>query len=372
MSEASNSPILFRKFPELADKIAWTEIGSFPTPVQQLKNLDCDGLWIKRDDLSSPTYGGNKIRKLEFTLGDVMARKRKHVITIGGIGTNHGLATAIHCNRLGIKCTLILYRQPVTPNVKQNLLLFRKYNASTVYRKAMWRAVFSFFVTQRLRHPNAYFLFSGGSSELGTMGFVNAAFELKSQVEDGSMPEPSHIFCPVGSNGTAAGLLLGTLLAGLETTIVGVRVTPSHLGPFQACTGHAVHKLAESTYGYLRQRCRDLPEVSIPKPKLVENQYGEGYGYTTEASRGACRLLKDREGIDLDPTYTSKTFAAVLDHYSSHGGSSRPVLYWHTYNSVDMSPHAALVNHGDLPKNLQPFIEEKEITMHSTTEGTQK
>lgn len=361
MNKENDRPILFRKFPELEENIAWTGIGSFPTPVQQLKHLAYDNLWIKRDDRSSPTYGGNKIRKLEFILGEVIKRKKKHVVTIGAIGTNHGLATAIHCNRLGINCTLILFKQPVTPNVKQNLLLFKRFNASTIYKKTIWRTVLSFFITQRLRNPNAYFLFAGGSNIQGTIGFVNAAFELKSQIEQGLILEPSHIFCPVGSNGTAAGLLLGTLLAGLDTTLVGVRVTASHLGPLQTCTGDTVRKLAESTYSYLKQRCSDLPEVSIAAPALVENQFGEGYGCITDECRDAYHLLKDKEDINLDPTYTSKTFAAVLDYCKAHPKNSRPVLYWHTYNSVDMSSHTALVDYRDLPKKLQRFIEEKEI-----------
>lgn len=363
MNNEDDRPILFKKFPELEENIPWTRIGSFPTPVQKLKHLACDNLWIKRDDLSSPTYGGNKIRKLEFILGEVIERKKKHVVTIGAIGTNHGLATAIHCNRLGINCTLILFKQPVTPNVKQNLLLFKKFNASAIYKKTMLRTVLSFYITRRLRNPNAYFLFAGGSNIQGTIGFVNAAFELKSQVEQGLIPEPSHIFCPAGSNGTAAGLMLGTLLAGLDTTLIGVRVTPSHLGPLQTCTGDTVRRLAESTYNYLKQRCRDLPEVSITTPALVEDQFGEGYGCITDECRDAYHLLKDKEDINLDPTYTSKTFAAVLDHCKTHPKNSRPVLYWHTYNSVDMSSHTASVDYRDLPKKLQRFIEEEEITL---------
>lgn len=102
-------PILFREYPELEKKLAWIALGSFPTPVQQLQHLGYENLWIKRDDLSSPIYGGNKIRKLEFIPGHVnKKRKTAKVITFGGIGTNHGLATAIFCDKLNIPCKLLL------------------------------------------------------------------------------------------------------------------------------------------------------------------------------------------------------------------------------------------------------------------------
>src|SRR5210317_2108674 len=93
--EKSDIPFLFRNYPELKQKIAWLPLGTLPTPVHQLHRLGYENLWIKRDDLSSPVYGGNKVRKLEFILAAAAQKKVRHLITVGGIGTNHGLATAI-------------------------------------------------------------------------------------------------------------------------------------------------------------------------------------------------------------------------------------------------------------------------------------
>ena len=126
MNESYAHPALFTAYPSLKEKLAWVKLGEFPTPVHPLKNVGCDNLWIKRDDQTSSLYGGNKIRKLEFLLGDAVQKNCRHVITMGAIGTNHGLATAIYCDRMGLDCSLVLFDQPVTKNVKQNLLLFKK------------------------------------------------------------------------------------------------------------------------------------------------------------------------------------------------------------------------------------------------------
>ncbi|MCP4666266.1 MAG: pyridoxal-phosphate dependent enzyme [Deltaproteobacteria bacterium] len=361
MSKAKGYPSLFKYYPELDKKLPWVRLASLPTPVQKLHHLGFDNLWVKRDDHSSPVYGGNKVRKLEFLLADAKKKNRKRVITFGAIGTNHGLATAIFSRNLGLDCTLLLFWQPVTGNVKQNLRLFKKYHAKTMYKKTMLNTVISFFVTQRIRHPGAYFIFAGGSSHIGTLGFVNAAFELRSQIEQGLMPEPAVIFCPTGSNGTAAGLHLGTLLAGLNTKVVGVRVTESHFGPLQTCTGDSIQKLAKSAYHYLRSICGSLPDIKINSPTILGDYFGDGYGYATEKGKKAYHLLKKKENIILDPTYTSKAFAAVLDYCKGHADNSKPVLYWHTYNSVDMSGQAESVDYRLLPKNLWKFIEEDGI-----------
>ena len=169
---------------------------------------------------------------------------------------------------------------------------------------------------------------------------------------------PALVFCPLGSGGTLAGLSLGFALAGLQTRAVGVRVSESHLGPFQACTKSTVEKLMNKTYGYLKKRNRRLPDLTIRKPSIVENYFGGGYGVSTQTGHAVSRLLKKMEDIALDPTYTAKTFAAVYDYCRKQSRDSGPVLYWHTCNSVDLSAQADSVNYWNLPKALQVFIKE--------------
>jgi D-cysteine desulfhydrase len=337
------------------------DLGTFPTPVHRLQRMAPENIWIKRDDQSSSVYGGNKIRKLAFILAAARQRKIRHLITLGGIGSNHGLASAIFSQQMGIKCTLLLYHQPVTANVKQVLLLLRKYGARTIYQKTLWRTLVSYFLLYRFKYPSAYFVYPGGSNAMGTIGYVDAAFELKDQIDRGILPEPRVIFCPLGSGGTLAGLALGLQLVGMNTRMFGVRVIASHLGPFQTCTRNTVEKQIKHAYAYLKKRCRQLPDISIRAPSILDDFFGKGYGIPSGAGSRAYHLMKEKEGITLDPTYTAKTFAAVLEYCRNHQRDRRPVLYWHTYNSVDLSARAKAVDYRNLPKPLQVFIEQKPV-----------
>ncbi len=349
---------LFRSYPQLSQKLAVMQLGSYPTPVHRLRLADRADLWIKRDDLSSPVYGGNKIRKLEFILADARRKNVRHLITLGGIGTNHGLATAIFSHRLGIRCTVLVYRQPATRGVKRSLLLMNKFNARLIYAKTLLRAMVYYYSIYRLRYPGAYFVYPGGSSTLGTIGYVNAGFELKDQIDLGIMPEPAVIFCPLSSGGSLAGLTLGLRLAGLKNSrLIGVRVMPSHLGPFQACTSHTVENQIKRTYAFLRARCRTLPELAVRQPEIQGEYLGSAYGAPTEAGNRVRRLMQETEGIALDSTYTAKTVAAVMDYCREQHDRAGPVLYWHTYNSVDLSEQSRNVAVRDLPRSLRGFFE---------------
>jgi 1-aminocyclopropane-1-carboxylate deaminase/D-cysteine desulfhydrase-like pyridoxal-dependent ACC family enzyme len=361
-SESESTDIsLFRRYPELARKLPYINLGVWPTPVHPLNCLGIEDLWIKRDDQSSPVYGGNKIRKLAFILAEARRRKARHLITLGGIGTHHGLACALFSHQLGIDCTLLLYHQPVTVSVKRNLLLLQKYGARLVYEKRLWRTMAGYYLLWRIRFPSAYYVYPGGSSALGSIGYVDAAFELKDQIDRGVLPEPAVVFCPLGSGGSLAGLSLGLQLAGVNTRVVGVRVIASHMGPFPACTAGTVAKQIKHAYGYLKKRCQDLPAVSIRVPAILNGFFGRGYGMPSTAGTGAHRLMKEKQGIELEPTYTAKTFAAVIEYCRNRQRGRGPVLYWHTYNSVDLSAQAEDVDYRTLPRPLRGFIEQKSV-----------
>jgi D-cysteine desulfhydrase len=361
MTSSNSEPAIFKRYPELCKTIPWQSLGLNPTPVEPLEGFGRDNLWMKRDDLTSSLYGGNKIRKLEFALGEVLKKQKKRVVTLGGTGTNHGLATAIFCSELGLDCTVILFDQPITRNVKRNLQLLHDYRAEIIYRGPFFRALLEFFIRQRVRRPLSYFLYPGGSSVLGTTGFVNAAFELKEQIDNGQMAEPSCIFCPVGSNGTMAGLILGAQLAGLNSRIVGVRVSYPRLGPIDICSAKAVQKLARDTYTYLRKQGADLPPLTIPMPTLLEEYLGEGYGYPTPEACEAFRLMEANKGITLDPCYTSKAFAALLDHCKEDRDPKQPLLFWNTYNSAELLKPSIPGPEPEVPPKVRLILDAEEV-----------
>ena len=127
---------LFEHYPALEAALPVVPIIDSPTPVQRLANVSQRlgrEVWVKRDDLTSKAYGGNKPRKLEFILADALKSGKKKIVTGGGLGTNHGLATLVHSRKLGFSVRLILFSQPATPHVRQTLKLFHALGAGIHY-----------------------------------------------------------------------------------------------------------------------------------------------------------------------------------------------------------------------------------------------
>lgn len=349
---------LFQKYASLAERLPHVRLGVFPTPVEQLRHMGHDSLWIKREDLSSPTYGGNKVRKLEFTLAEALRRGHRTVVTIGGLGTNHGLATAIYGEQLGMATRLLLYDQPVTRHVQQVLLLLHEHGAELHRYKTLLGAGAALYTRERLLNPRAYLLASGGSSPLGTVGVVNAMFELRAQVDAGLMPEPDYIFCPLGSSGTMAGLSLGGILAGIKSRVIGVRVTMDHAGPVPIANKGTVQSLMRRTLSLLRKHSREVPAVALPEQQVLDSYFGGGYGCATSEGRDATARAMELEGLRLDQTYTAKTFAAVRDFIAAPGNADATVLYWHTYHFADDTALAATVDYHELPGELHHVFEQ--------------
>ena len=353
-----SGPILFEKYPGLAGRIPWMNLETSPSPVQRLEHFGHPDLWIKRDDLISPVYGGNKVRKLEFALAEALGEGRSRVVTMGGIGSNHALATAIFCRRLEIPCTLLLYDQPVTPYALQNLKLYQRYGADIVYKKTIFRTGLDFYMTGRVLRRNTSFIYSGGSSTAGTLGYVNAAFELVQQIADGLMPEPDYLICPLASNGTMAGLMLGLTLAGSHIKVVGVLVAMKRFGPMALNTPGTVSRFMRDALAMMRAASAEVPDVALPEPVILDGYLGEGYGYPTVAGNAAIEAFAELEGIRLDPVYSGKAASGMLDFAKQPEHRDERVLFWLTYNAVDLSAEAAAVDYRDLPRGLHKFFEE--------------
>ena len=351
--------VLFDKYPNLKKHIPWVPLGRFPTPVRKLVNLGkeigYDNIWIKQDERSSEYYGGNKVRKLEFVLADALRKKKRTILTYGGLGTNHGLATAIHGKRLGLKTLLLLVDQPLTEHVQKNLLLCQYFGAQLCYVQNTIGAALST-IRHFLTKSGLYYLPPGGSSPLGSMGFVAAALELKRQIDAGELPEPRYIFVALGSKGTMAGLLVGSRLAGLNSKIIGVRVAYTWLA-----NESSTAKLANEIVSLLKAYDKTVPAIQFKKEdvSVVHDYCGEGYGFPTSEGKEAMEMLNRTEGIGLDLTYTAKTFAAVLDFVKSGNiQGDTPILYWHTYNSVDFTQTIKQeCDYRQLPRCFHRFFE---------------
>jgi D-cysteine desulfhydrase len=349
-----------RAFPALHGRLPRASLTRLPTRVHRLAQLGAslgtDNLWVKRDDESGTLYGGNKPRKLEFLLGAALARGKHSVLTSGGIGTHHGLATAICARSVGLRTILLLLKQPVTEHVRRCLLLDYAAGAELHYGATVPRLVARglWVCARELRRGELpYIIPTGGTSALGTVGYVNAAFELREQIAAGELPEPDWIFVPMGSGGTVAGLVLGAKLAGLRSRIVAVLVTDI-LPPSPA----RLRRLTSKTLGLLRRHDAGITRVAVAADdfRIVRDYVGPGYGSPTDAGRRARDMMQQHEGIHLETTYTAKCLAAMVDavRTAAYRGTA---LFWNTYSSVDPTVHLGpLPDFRSLPQELHQFF----------------
>ncbi|MDH3399374.1 MAG: pyridoxal-phosphate dependent enzyme [Chromatiales bacterium] len=357
-----DSLALFRAFPELARKLDWLPLANLPTPVQQMnllaEELDEDDLFIKRDDLSGEVYGGNKVRKLEFLLGEARARGADSVMTFGTAGSNHCLATAIYARSLGMEAISILSPQTNSASVGRNLLmgfhvgaeLHHYHSEPAAQRGAAWQSARRLGAGKKAPH----IIRRGGSSSLGTVGFVNAGLELAEQIKRGELPEPDLLYVAMGTMGTAVGLALGLAVANLRTKVVAVRVVDLRYG-----NEDAFHKLFDSTATLLNKLDENFPKLRWVDANVEfrHEQFGQKYALFTEAGMEAVSLLRSTEGIQLEGTYTGKAMAALIA--DSHAGNleGRRVLFWNTYNSRPFPAEAMNRDYQKLPFPVQDYFE---------------
>jgi 1-aminocyclopropane-1-carboxylate deaminase/D-cysteine desulfhydrase-like pyridoxal-dependent ACC family enzyme len=317
----AGGPLLSR-FPELA-ALPRADLGTFPSPVERHEaSSEWPELWVKRDDLNAPVAGGNKVRALEFLLGGVGAGDT--VLTLGGEGSTHVLATAVHAARLGATTVAVRWPHEMSPLARAVAAEARRRCRTIVSAQTPIDAVLRAHLL-RLSRPVRY-IPPGGSVPVGVLGSVNGALELAEQVERGELPPPVGVVVPLGSGGTAAGLALGFALAGLDTVVIGARVAPrvvSHRRRVLRLAGAAAR---------LIERLTGRP-VARPHPSRVavaHEVYGGAYGRPlATGEHAAAMLVARRGGLSLDATYSAKAYTAALEVARRSRG---PTLFWLTFD----------------------------------------
>ncbi|WSY19099.1 pyridoxal-phosphate dependent enzyme (plasmid) [Embleya sp. NBC_00896] len=327
------APLLHQRFPALRETLPHLRLGSVPTPVRPLPGLSegAAPVWVKDESVfGDGGWGGNKVRKLEWLLPDALRRGRRTILTVGGLGTNWGLATALYAREHGVATAIALIDQPIDDHVRAQSARLEGSGATLHFTRTKARTIAAapvLFARHMAGGRPPYFVPAGGSSPIGALGYVEAALELAAQVREGTLPEPSHIVTAVGSGGTTAGLLLGLRLAGLRTRVVGVVVNDTlRLDP------PALVGLARRAQKLLRARGADLPhtDVSPDDLHLVRDWLGPAYGHATAEGEHAQHLAAERENLTLDPVYTAKAMAALLAMNASGRLGAGPVLYLDT------------------------------------------
>lgn len=275
-------------------------LGIFPTPIQKLENisrLTGRNIYIKRDDLSGLGLGGNKIRKLEFLLADAAQQGAKVVFTTGGAQSNHAMLTAAAAGKLGMKAVLVLKKRGVTDCVGNQLLERLMGTDVRFVDTDDYADIYAEMdrIGQELGRPY-YKIPCGGSNALGALGYVACAREIA-----GQGLRFDHIVCAEGSGGTMAGLALGAKLFLPGTRVHGMMVDTD---PFDEITPALMRQTAE-----LLAVSPEITSADYP----LRDMCGPGYAVPSEAGNAAVKLMAEREGIFLDPVYTGKAFAGLLE-----------------------------------------------------------
>ena len=318
-------------------RLAHVALGRFPTPVEPVPGLarllGIQSFFLKRDDVSGGAYGGNKVRKLEFLLGQALAESRRAVITFGAVGSNHVRATAVYGGQLGLQVHAVLAPQPSTPNLEANLSADRAAGATLHFVESYGQALSRGAELRdeiTLRDGIEPFVIPfGGTNSRGTIGFVNAAIELAGQIDVGALPEPDLIYVPYGSTGTANGLAIGLAAVGLRTSVIGVRVVPAEsTNPMRS------RRVMEEVVALLRELDAGFPLVR-PEGVALEVRdgfLGDGYAAATAESLEAVALA-ETNNVHIETTYTGKALAALIADARSGRLAGKTALFWNTYSS---------------------------------------
>lgn len=249
------------------------------------------------------------------------------------------MATAIFARHVGLRCILVLLDQPLTEHVRRSLLLDLAAGAEIHYAASVAGVAARgarILARETLRGAPPYVVATGGSSAVGTLGYVDAAFEFAEQIRSGEVPEPARVYVATGSAGTAAGLSLGFQLAGLSTQVIGVSVSDL-LPP----TASKIAGLARRCLRHMRRLDPAVPAIDVAVDRVrVETEFvGPGYGAVTAEGRRAMERIRASDDIGLEPTYTAKCLAALLADAERGDLPAGPVLFWNTYSRVDPAEH---------------------------------
>lgn len=285
-----------------------------PTALEPLPNLTRHlggpRLYIKRDDCTGLALGGNKTRKLEYLLADALKKGADHLITHGAVQSNHVRQTAAAAAKAGMRFTGVLEHRIADPSLEYleggNAFLSRLLGANVVCRPAgddMERAMQEVAASLQSSGEHPYIIPGGGSNPLGSLGYAKCAEELVQQGATAQL-QLDYIVHPTGSGGTQAGLIAGLHCIQSNTRVLGISVK----APREQQENH-VHTLAQATARLME--C--APNVDRKAVEVVSDYVGPGYGRANAATVEAVELMARLEGIVLDPVYTGKAMAGLMD-----------------------------------------------------------
>ena len=311
------------------------KLAEYPTPIHFLKTLttafDGPDIYMKRDDLISLGMGGNKVRKLEFLIGEALEQRKDTLVTAGGIQSNHCRLTAASARRAGLDCHLVLNGVPPdTPN--GNLLLDNLFGAHIHYCDRKERDSMLYQVADELAEngKKPYVIPVGGSNSTGSVGYVDAMFELEIQLKEMNLTPDAIVFAS-SSGGTQAGLTLGAGITGFKGQVLGISIDQVKTGTasFLPVLTRIVNETAKRIDSDIAMTESDF--------SLDCHYLGAGYAVPGDLEFDAIRDLARYEGILLGPVYTARAMGALLDMIQKNVfKKDQSVLFWHTGGTPEL------------------------------------
>lgn len=300
--------------------------ANLPTPLEEMprlsKVLGGPKIWIKRDDLTGLAFGGNKVRKLEFEMADAVKQGADVIVAGGIIQSNHALATAVAARRLGMNVVLLL-RGEEPQEYTGNLLLDHIFGAEIRFIQAEWHESVEITrnVVEELKGKGYTPYVVPFSSPLGSVGYINAVLELQEQTKRMNLKVDCLVHA-VGSGGTQAGIVVGNKALEIGIDIIGI-ATESDGDWLLNTTTQIADECA---------RLLDLDMiVTRDDVKILYDYVGEGYGMLDKKVKEIIKLVARTEGIPLDPVYTGKAMAGLMDQVKQgHFKSHRDIVFLHT------------------------------------------
>ncbi|HNP66047.1 MAG TPA: D-cysteine desulfhydrase [Woeseiaceae bacterium] len=313
-------------------------LAHLPTPLEHLprlsKHLGGPDIYVKRDDCTGLATGGNKTRKLEFSMGEALAKGADTIITVGAIQSNHVRQTAAAACKLGLACEVMLEHRVNKPSATYrnsgNVFLdrifganLREYPAGTDFDAAMLKVADEV----RARGGKPYYIPGGASNPVGALGYVACGIELLDQFGEQGL-KADHIVSATGSAGTHAGLIVGLRGSGSELPVLGIGVNAP-----QDVQEQRVYKLAVETAERV-----SAPGCVTREDIVADCSYiGAGYGVPTDAMNEAVLMLARYEGLLFDPVYSGKALAGMIDYIrKGRFGRGQNVVFLHTGGSAGL------------------------------------
>ncbi len=317
-------------------KLPRVSIAHLPTPLEfaprLTQYLGGPQIWIKRDDCTGLAFGGNKARKLEFFLGDALEKGSDAILTMGPVQSNHVRMTAAAARKFGLECHAVLVGDSNAPRMGNFLLdqlLGLEYNLipgslDDLPPGLVEQEIENYMTRLAESGRKPYLVPPGGAGPLGELSYSLAAQEIEAQSRKLRI-NVDYIVVPVGSQGTLSGLILGKKLRGLNANLIGISVCVE--GTAESAGLPSIEDMVKEAGKLLKAQV----EVSGDDYELLFDYVGDGYGIPTDECISAIKLLAQKEGILVDPTYTGKSLAGLID-LARRGKFNKKdvVVYLHT------------------------------------------